>query len=322
MRTRKVILLSLVSAGAAFLFSGCPSQPASPCVIAHSGGSGRAGTGQSYLVQYYLDTDAGVPSAACANASYSYWPTGDFVGGLFVESYGAVTDSLKLVGMVPEEFGWTNPFTGDYVQGSPNSSPPIANDPIVRGNFTTDTQSANGTCIISQQDGGQAVQLFTPSGAPGPQTVTYSINDAVVYTNPAAGEGTQIYYPLTIIRDDGSGNVCVRHYIGVGLWPTALCNVDNDCNPNPQPSNGRPLGSGVLPGIPVTCNLTIGNNDPVLVPDSDLTLVGCNTTPPSSLPFANLSPGCLGPAIDNNNTGGTGVCFFPNPSPTTFPYTN
>ncbi len=334
MRTRKVIVLSLISAGAAFLFSGCPSQPPSPCVIGHAGGSPAGnGPGHQYVVQWYLNTDAGAPSAACAAAAYSYWPAGDFVGGLYVESYGAVTASQKLVGMVPEEFGWTNSYTNDYVQGALIDDAGYPN-PVSLGNFNTDTQYANGTCIIAQQVGGAAQQQFVPTGSPngaativtGPlQTVTYSFPVAIVYTAPAAGEGTQIQVTAQVTRDDGVSGPCVRNYIGIGLWPAANCNTTSDCNPNPTPSAGRPLGSGVLPGIPTTCNLTIANNDPVLVPATggyqDAYGCGDGVTP---VPFVNISTssGCGGGSVDNNNTGGLGLCFYPNPSPTTFPYLN
>jgi|GEM_PF-4506133 len=330
MRTRKIFVLSLVSAGAAFLFSGCPSQPPSPCVIGHAGGSGATGTGTPYVVQFYLNSDAGfAPSPGCAsNPNYAYWPSGNFVGDIFVESYGPVTASQKLTGIVPEEFGWTNPYFGEYVQGSPNSTPPITNNPVSLGNFTTDTQSANGTCIIQQKSPAiQKVPANTQAnGPPVDTTVTYNFPFALVYTNPAGGEGTQIQLGLQIIRDDGSGNTCIRNYIGVGLWPTIVCNVDNDCNPNPQPNNGRPLGSGLLPGIPYACVSNLVPQDPVIIPANVLADgCGCSDLPDggsSPAPFLPQTGACCGGAKDNNNLGAPNICFFPNPAPNTFPYTN
>ena len=431
MRTRKVIVLSLISAGAAVLFSGCPSEPPSPCVIGHAGGSPSGnGPGHGYVVQYFLNTDAGFqPSAACSAPAYAYWPSGNFYAGLYVESFGAVTASQKLVGLVPDEFGWTNSYLNDYVQGAPIDGPSLPDgglfpNPVILGNFTTDTQNANGTCVITQQDGGAGIQTFVPTATPdngatvlfGPlQTVTYEIPVALVYTNQAAGEGTQIQFAARITRDDGVSGACVRNYIGIGLWPAALCNVNNDCNPNPQPTNGRPLGSGILTGIPTTCNLNIGSQSPVVAannypavpnipcatdgqgtdtcmgfadgdagvgvppyttcsnivttpitptvactpatktsidscldggpggictanPDGGtsfcsssngvcaqpvLDAIGCGQgTSAAGLTFITISTnsGCGGGAVDNNNTGGTGICFYPNAAPNTFPY--
>ncbi|MGO9063161.1 MAG: hypothetical protein ACLQIH_00315 [Myxococcaceae bacterium] len=314
MRTRKVIYLSLISAGAAFLFSACPAQPPGPCVIAHTAGGGF-GNGTPYVAYYYLNSDAGfAPSAACANADFAYWPLGDFVGQIYVESYGYVTENLKLTAMVPDEFSYTTPFTGDYVQGSPNSTPPVANSPLVLGNFTTDVVSAQGTCVIVM-DGGPGTQVIAEPA--GNQTVQYSYPTATVYSTPAAGAGTQMEASAIITRTDATtGDVCTRNYNLLALWPTAVCQVDNDCNPNPQPSNSppRPLGSGVLPGIPTNCNATMVTMAPVMVDTSS----SCS---PSPYILATTSNGCGGGSINNNSIAAfDGVCFFQNFSPTTFPY--
>jgi hypothetical protein len=417
MRTRKVIALSLISAGAAVLFGGCPAQPPGPCVVARTGAIAFEGAnGNAYAVQYFFQ--AGSQTGDCTtDPAVAAWPSGDFTGGVWAEAYGAVTASKKLVGMVPDEFGWPNPYRNDvglrdYVECTPTNNPLYAarglpacvDDPIIFGNFTTDVEDSNNTCTITGTDAG--TQLV--NGV----LVSYAFTNTLVYTNAAAGEGTQIQANVTITRASQTPGVaaCVRNYVAIGLWPIAVCNVDNDCNPLPQPDNNpaRPIGSGILTGIPVVCNLLFAAEDPIIVPNnipqvphvacaidgmgtdtclgfadgdagvgngltvcSDLVAtnispavtcsvddqgndscdsatgpggvcdttagvctsvtgicaqaqldrVGCGTgVVDGGLPFITLSGGCAGPAKDNNGTGGTNVCFFAGPGPTTFPY--
>jgi hypothetical protein len=254
MRTRKVIALSLLS-GAAVLFSGCPNQPPGPCVIARTGGGGAEGIGSPYLVKYYLKT--GGSTGDCTTNPFMAPYAGDFVAALYAEAYGPVTAINKITGMVPEEFGWTGGYTGDYVQGSPNSTPPVTNNPVIAGNFTTDTEDVNNECTVMGTAPG--VQLI--NGV----TVSYNYTSMLVYTNAAAGEGTQIQADVTITRTDGV-NTCTNNYTALGLWPETVCNVNDDCNPNPEPAIGRALGSGILTGIPVKCDLTLVAEDNVIVP--------------------------------------------------------
>jgi hypothetical protein len=309
MRTRKVIALSLLS-GAAVLFSGCPAQPPGPCVIARTGGGGAEGIGSPYLVKYYLN-DGGSTGDCTTNPAIAPFG-GEFVGVLFAEAYGAVTAIDKITGMIPEEFGYTGGYTGDYVQGSPNSTPPVTNNPVIFGAFTTDTEDVNNTCTVKGSAPG--VQLI--NGV----TVSYDYSNVLVYTNAAAGEGTQIQAAVTITRDDGVGPACVNNYTAIGLWPSTLCNVNNDCNPNPQPQQNRALGSGILTGIPVECNLTLAAEDPIFVTGA-MFLADCEcgdgVTPAQ---YVLQTGACCGAAHDNNGTNGTSLCFFTNASPTAFPY--
>jgi hypothetical protein len=266
MRTRKVIALSLLSAGAAFLFSGCPNQPPGPCVVARAFASQIEGTnpGANYVLQYYFLNEA--PGSDCTtDPAVAAWPAGNFVGALWAEAYGPVTAIDKVTGLVPEEFGWTNSYTGDYVECSPITDGPSCTDnPIILGNFTTDTEDVNGTCIIQGNDAGTQVV----NGV----TVTYNFPSTLVLVQSAAGEGTQIQATVQITRQSGMAGVaaCVRNYTAIGFWPTAICNVDNDCNPLPQPDNTppRPIGSGLLPGIPYTCSTTLVPQDPIFAPDN------------------------------------------------------
>jgi hypothetical protein len=256
MRTRKFIALSLISAGAAILFTGCPAQPPGPCVVARTGGGPLTGNGAGfpYVAQYYLK--AGSETGDCTtNPVIAAFPAGNFVGQIWAEAYGAVTASKKLTGLVPEEFGWTNQYLGDYVECGP-FDPGCPDYPVALGNFTADSEDENGNCTIQGFDAG--VQVV--DGV----TVTYNFSTVLVYATAAAGEGTQMQATVTIARD-----TCVRSYTAIGLWPTAVCNVDNDCNPNPQPGNvpARPLGSGTLPGIPLQC-VNAAANDPVIVPNN------------------------------------------------------
>jgi hypothetical protein len=329
-RAGEVVTLTLLLASAAVLCSGCISQPESPCVIAHAGG-GLGGVGTPYIAQYYVT--ATPPSANCLLPQYAYWPTGNFVGEIFAESYGPVTGTNKLVGWLPEEFGWSNGYTGEYIEGGPNSA--VQPDggfpnPVAFGNFTTTLQDTNGTCLVAGTDGGtQNINGIN---------TTYDFTKVLVYTNPAAGEGFQIQANVTITRDDGTGVPCVQSYVAIGLWPSALCNVDNDCNPNPQPNGNppRPLGSGLLPGTPYVCATDLAGSDPIIVPAPYLEATKANGTPPescpyvttladgglqaSNIPYALLSGPCGGGTKDNNGTNGVNICFYPSPSPTTFPY--
>jgi hypothetical protein len=272
MRTRKVIALSLLSAGAAFLFSGCPNQPPGPCVVARAFASQIEGTnpGANYVLQYYFLNEA--PGSDCTtDPAVAAWPAGNFVGALWAEAYGPVTAINKVTGLVPEEFGWTNSYTGDYVECSPITDGPACTDsPIILGNFTTDTEDVNGTCTIQGTDAGTQV-------VNGVQ-VTYSFPSTLVLVQSQAGEGTQIQASVTITRQSATPGVaaCVRNYTALGFWPTAICNVANDCNPLPQPDlappgGPRPIGSGLLPGIPYTCSIGAGGlvgQDPIIAPDN------------------------------------------------------
>jgi hypothetical protein len=335
MRTRKVIALSLISAGAAFLFSGCPAQPPGPCVVARAAAGPFTGIGNPYATHYYFTAGSEVATGAgCAEADIAAQlqtgasTNGDFTGGVWAEAYGMVTAINKVTGIVPAEFGWTAQYLTtlnqlqDYVECTPENASlyqtlgvgggadggPCVDNPIVYGAFTTDTEDSNNTCTIAQSDAGTQVV----NGV----LVTYSIPSAVVYTNAAAGEGTQIQMKVTITRQTPTAS-CARSYTAIGLWPSALCNVNNDCNPLPQPGNTppRPLGSGILTGIPLVCDLTLPGLDPTIVPSDAF----CGTATP--LPWISLTPSCGGGAKDNDGTNGSGNCFYTNASPTTFPYT-
>ncbi len=312
------------------IIGACGSQPESPCVIGHAGG-GLGQVGTAYIALYYAVATS--PPANCLLPQYAYWPTGNFVGEIFAESYGPVTGNNKLVGWVPEEFGWTNAYTGDYVQGSPNSAmQPDGGfpNPVAFGNFTTTVQDLNGTCTVIGLDGGTQ----NVNGV----STTYDFSRVLVYTNPAGGEGFQIQATVTITRDDGTGVACVQAYVAIGLWPSALCNVDNDCNPSPQPTDNPPrqLGSGILPGTPYHCAADLPGNDPIIVPAAYLEASQVNGNSPGNCPYVTSLPDggyeaaptpyalltgqCGGATLDNNGTNGVNICFYPNPAPTTFPY--
>jgi hypothetical protein len=335
MRTRKVIALSLISAGAAVLFSGCPAQPPGPCVVARAAFSPFGPPGTPYATHYYFV--AGSQTGDCTtDPTVAAWPPGDFTGGIFAEAYGEVTAIDKVTGLVPEEFGWTSTYgnnngLADYVECTPTNAdlyaaqtPPIGggadggpcvDNPIAFGAFTTDTEDSNNTCVIAGSDAGTQVV----NGV----LVTYNFNKVLVYTNAAAGEGTQIQANVTMTRQSLTPGVaaCTRSYVALGLWPATVCNVNNDCNAIPQPglTPPRPLGSGILTNIPVFCDLTLPGSDPVIVPSASF----CGT--PTDQSYISLTPGCGGGDKDNNGVdipGSSGVCFFTNASPTSFPYTD
>ncbi len=181
MRTRKVIALSLLSAGALVLFSGCPAQPPGPCVVARAFASNIEGSnpGANYVVQYFFT--AGSETGDCTtDPAVAAWPAGDFVGGIWAEAFGPVTAVNKVTGLVPDEFGWTNAYTGDYVEGSPNSATPVTDNPIILGHFTTDTEDPSGSCTITPTSPG--VQLV--NGV----LVTYQYTTAILYVTAAAGK--------------------------------------------------------------------------------------------------------------------------------------
>jgi len=430
MRTRKVIALSLLTGGAALLFSGCPSNPPSICTIARTAqGPAGAVAGFGFAVHYYYSPGLDVGDCSALDAG------SDFSSVLWTEAYGgspAVDPTIAnggtyITGMMPEEFGWTQPYLQTYIQGSPmdpNPADPIGGFPIIYGAFTSYRQDTNGECTINQTDAGS--QLINGT------LVTYSFPKVLVYNDPYAGEGTQLQIAAQITR-----GTCTRSYVGIGMWPIALCNVDNDCNPNAQPSYNppRPIGSGLLPGFNYACSGADGGQGIVSL---DLTyppanvnvtpttacLVGAgtltsppedscvNAVPPSASAPANsvcdntvatitnppvactvdgvngdscdpdggtymacvscpsdggacsqvaaqadggpnpgscgtlagncafavldawgcgslvgtaymdLTLGCGGAAKDNDGTAGVNICFYANPGPTTFPYTN
>jgi hypothetical protein len=301
MRTRKVFVLSLLS-GAAVLFSGCPAQPPGPCVVARATGGAAEGIGSPYVVKYFLKTSTG---DCTTNPNIAPYATtngngGDFVGALWAEAYGPVTAVDKITGLVPEEFGWTNGYTGDYVAGGPNTGGP--DNPVILGNFTTDLEDANNTCTIMGTSPG--VQVI--NGV----TVSYNYTSTLVYTNAAAGEGAQIQADVTITRTDGA-TTCTNTYTGIGLWPTAVCNVANDCNPQAQPALNRALGSGLLTGIPLVCDTTLVAEDPIVapnnipqVPDLVCTLNGEGDDTCASDPAANPGTVCSNLV----STGGATAC--------------
>ena len=73
-----------------------------------------------------------------------------------------------------------------------NYTTPCTDNPVVFGNFTTDLEDSNNTCTVMGTDAG--TQLIN-----GIQ-VTYDFTSTLVYTNAAAGEGTQIQANVTITR--------------------------------------------------------------------------------------------------------------------------
>jgi hypothetical protein len=242
---------------------------------------------------------------------------GNFVGLVWAEAFGAVNDAPKEVGLVPEEFAWTNAYTGDYVEGSPNSILPdggnagITDVPIAYGRFSSDKPDPGGFCYIE-------------GIAPGAQyingvRVAYAYTSVSLYDAVVAGQGSQLEASVTVTRDNGMGNPCVRRYTALGLWPAVVCNVDDDCNPLAEPSAQppRPLGSGLLPGIPTVCAMHLAPQDPVIVPAAVLSGTGCGGR---DEPYI-LQPAVCGGANKNQNgipvsiaDGGTGLCFYPNAS--------
>ncbi len=425
MRTRKVIALSLLTGGAALLFSGCPSNPPSICTIARTAqGPSAALAGFGFAVHYYYSPGLDVGDCTAQGAG------ADFSSVLWTEAYGgspAVDPTIAnggtyITGMMPEEFGWTQPYLQTYIQGSPISpGDPLGGFPIIYGQFATYRQDTNGECTINQMDAGS--QLING------ELVTYSFPKVLVYNDPYAGEGTQLQIDAQITR-----GTCTRTYVGIGMWPIALCNVDNDCNPNAQPSLNPPraIGSGLLPGFnyacsgsdggpsivsldltyppanvnvtpttpclvggagedscvnavapsasapansvcdntvatitapPVACTVDMTNGDscdPTAPPGNYTACVSCpsdggacsQVTAPSDgttatgscgtlagncafavldaygcgslagTAYMDLFLGCGGAAKDNDGTNGTSVCFYANPGPATFPYTN
>lgn len=77
----------------------------------------------------------------------------------------------------------------------------------------------------------------------------------------AAAVGTQFQADLKLTL-----NGCVAEYKAVGVWPSVDCtSFDPDatggpgddalCNPDPDPDNGRPIGSGINPDFgPIACD--------------------------------------------------------------------
>jgi len=73
---------------------------------------------------------------------------------------------------------------------------------------------------------------------------------------------------------------CSREYDALGIWPPVKCSSATDCDPFPDPQHGRENGSGLSPFLPIECN--------------------------------------TGPVLGDG--AGNGYCFFPQASPSGFPF--
>jgi hypothetical protein len=89
----------------------------------------------------------------------------------------------------------------------------------------------------------------TPKIVPLPATqVTYQWNDLKFYV-AASRPGTVFTANLDFTQDG-----CNAKYKVIGLWPKVDCSTDADCDPNPDPANGRNSGSGINPEFDVGCD--------------------------------------------------------------------
>ena len=93
----------------------------------------------------------------------------------------------------------------------------------------------------------------------------------------AASYGTQVAADLKDTRVTDAGDTCTIQYKAIGLSPAVPCMLFDDdgapivdpdtglyepdeaaCEPEPDPENGRPVGSGISPNTRYTCDTTIG----------------------------------------------------------------
>jgi len=233
----------------ATLFIGC-AQPPTPCLLANAvGGAAVHSPGTAYLAVYYYRP--GSETGSCSGGAF------DFEGLVYAEVYGTLGTGQREVVWTPGEFAY------DVNTGSP---PDPTRDPGVRGHFTQTTVDKNGLCLIE-------------GTAPGQQEiagvlVTYDFKRVQVASS-AAVQGTEILADVLISR-----GTCSHEYDALGIWPAVPCATNTDCDPLPDPTHGRPNGSGLLPALPVECN--------------------------------------TGPLLEQD--AGTGWCFFPDAGPTGFPF--
>jgi hypothetical protein len=100
-----------------------------------------------------------------------------------------------------------------------------------------------GECLVSQD--------FAPVD------IQYDWSNIAVYVT-AAATGTQFNADLKITLN---GSTC--SYKAIGMWPAVDCSGANGtdealCNPEADPENGRPVGSGINPDFgPVQCDKDI-----------------------------------------------------------------
>lgn len=53
-------------------------------------------------------------------------------------------------------------------------------------------------------------------------------------------------------------NDCVANYEAFAFWPMVECETQEDCDPEPDEANGRPVGSGINPEFKPVCNVDEG----------------------------------------------------------------
>jgi hypothetical protein len=215
--------------------------------------------GGTYLAVFYYRQ--GSQSGTCGDSPF------DFADTFSAEAYGAL-------GGAPREVAWTpGEFAYDPETGLP---PDPSRDPTGRGHFLTSTDDPSGLCT--------AVGTSTAEQQIDGGLVTYDVRRVQVLSS-AAVHGTEILADLVITRES-----CSRAYDVLGIWPPVPCSTYDDCNPLPDPANGRISGSGVAVALPVECN-----RGPI-----------------------------LGDAASHLRTDPDemGFCFFPDAGPAGFPFVN
>ena len=127
---------------------------------------------------------------------------------------------------------------------------PASTGDVGRGEIGS-TPDADGTCTVPSFTTANAVPALSDGTPPDlPRSITLA---RTRFLSAPAYQGSQAESDATYTI--GS---CSATYHGLLLTPIVTCESDADCNPFADPANGRPVGSGVNPFYPVSCNMEVG----------------------------------------------------------------
>ncbi len=248
---RALPLLSFL--GLALLNTRCADQPRVKCTVTSGPASAR----------YTL---VGAKTGTCDGVVFASLDIGEKIG---LEAYGPLVNDPNVNDEITT-LALKSGNVGELVNNAESQGlmdADATHTPYSLGKFDHVYPDDNDVCTAS---GFTAAEIDLPDvpaytaddGTPVPEQpathIKYEWSNVRVIVN-ASSIGTQTFADLTYTQDG-----CVAQYQVAILSPYAQCtNADtgalepNLCNSESDPSTGFP-GSGIGPGIPVTCDPTIG----------------------------------------------------------------
>jgi hypothetical protein len=130
---------------------------------------------------------------------------------------------------------------------------PASTGDVGRGQIGS-APDADGTCAVPSFTTANAVAADDGTPPDPPRSITLSNTrflSAPAYQGSQQGSQAESDATYTI-------GPCSAAYHGLLLTPVVTCASDTDCDPIPDPANGRPTGSGLNPFYPVSCNPDVG----------------------------------------------------------------